>query len=130
MVRRRRSSPWPLIAALLGIAFLCACALVVYIANPHGGTPSLPFRSGLRAPSRITRANYDRIKVGMSQADVLKILGPKYDVEASAAYGIDESEGTTEVLAWKLSEDSGIGVGFYRCKLFVKAQRGIKGPKQ
>jgi len=69
---------WKLLVALAGLAVLVAAGVVALWPRPE----------------RITRENFDRIKVGMSRAEVYAILGPPGDYSS----GPVEFDGRQEFL--------------------------------
>jgi outer membrane protein assembly factor BamE (lipoprotein component of BamABCDE complex) len=79
--------------------------------------------------AKVTKANYDKITVGMSEAEVASILGePGNETSASAskrdAAGVTTSQATAEK-AWGDDKKS-IKVTFSDGKVTLKTQQGLQ----
>ena len=71
----------------------------------------------------ISLENYDRIKNGMTKAEVEGILG-KGEKQASAGLSIGNLTGNAEAYVWK-SGDKQITVNFVDGKVVLKTQTGL-----
>lgn len=73
--------------------------------------------------SKVSKDNYDKIKTGMTLAEVENILG-KGELQAGGAGGLGDLLGSAKVYKWTDGEKS-IMVTFANDKVTVKAQTGI-----
>jgi hypothetical protein len=89
--------------------------------------------AGAGRKSRVTKENFDKIKVGMSQDDVVDLLGKGQPVGdgggAAAAVGVDISGGqgpsNREEYTWT-DGDKSINVTFRKEKVVGKTEKGLK----
>ena len=73
--------------------------------------------------SKVSKANYDKIEIGMTEAQVEKILG-KGTPQADAGGAIGNLAGSAKIVSWK-DGDKGITVTFINGKVTLKAPQGL-----
>jgi hypothetical protein len=116
-VGRRKRQPEGLIIALVTMAFVVLVGMVFLLS----GAVELPSRSRLVGP-RPTLANYNRVTLGMSKAQVVKILGSDYTAEAEFEGKIFDSDLSVEVLVWNVGLDRQIAITLRNNSVMSKAQ--------
>ena len=73
--------------------------------------------------SKVSKDNFDKIKNGMTVAEVEEILG-KATEEGEAGGAVGELVGAGKVMTWK-DGDKSIGVTFVNGKVTAKVQTGL-----
>lgn len=73
--------------------------------------------------SKVSKSNFDKIKVGMTVAEVEGIMG-KGTEEAAAAGAIGELKGSAKVMSWT-DGDKKITVTFVDDKVKLTVQKGL-----
>jgi hypothetical protein len=101
--------------------------LICYIAALSGGC-SGGNEAPKPDPSKISQANYDKIKDGMTEAEVQGILGPPGNRTSASISRTDPKTGTTEQSNSQVSWGDGnrsITVDFIDGKVTGKKQQGL-----
>ncbi len=75
------------------------------------------------ASSRLTRANYDRVAVGMTEREVVEILGDP-DENKGGGIAIGDIDASGRVMTWE-SGDRHAVVTFAQGKVVAKVQHGL-----
>lgn len=121
----------------MGLIVLLFCGGVALIgrgieqASKHAPQPSAPTDEeeskftppGLRKPSpaSVTLANYNRVRAGMSTADVFALLGPGQPEVESQVAGI-----STVSIRWHGTFGANCSVMFQNDRVIQKAQFGLR----
>jgi len=84
---------------------------------------ALLFMSLAGCASKVTKENYDKIKVGMTLAEVEKVLG-KGELQAGASGGIMDVSGSAKVYKWVVGEKA-ITITFVNDKVTAYHQTGL-----
>jgi len=73
--------------------------------------------------SKVTQANYDRIQIGMSRAEVEDILG-EGTAKGGAGFAVPGMSASGMVVEWR-DGDKSISVTFLNDKVTLKTQTGL-----
>ena len=85
--------------------------------------------SGGCSGSKVSQTNYDKIKEGMTEAEVQRILGPPSNTASSSISRTDPKTGTTEQSKSQMSwgdGDRSITIDFTNGKVAGKKQQGLE----
>lgn len=114
----------------LGVALLILLSVITPLLKPTRRADSretqvvAPIqRTATTTPTtRITKANYERLKEGMKQEEVITILGPVGDVQMESK----DTSGSSAIYRWGNAQDGFIICGIGNGKLWSKTQVSLR----
>ena len=102
--------------------------LICYIAALSGGCSGTKRAPDTPAASNVSQSSYDKIKEGMTEAEVKSILGPPSIESSASASRSDPRTGTTSQSKSQMSwgdGDRSITIEFTNGKVTEKKQQGL-----
>lgn len=118
---RRRQGPDAVLIAVLsscGLLALLGCLVLMDNAQKSATKPSQP----TAAQSKVTLANFQKVRDGMTKAQVVRILGANYTPQ----FSVKAEQVATEVLQWEQGDNRVAVVGFADGKVITRSQVRLK----
>jgi hypothetical protein len=107
------------------LCFLLVCCIAALSGGCSGSKVS---QSGGSSGSKVSQSNYDKIKEGMTEAEVKSILGPPSNESSASVSRTDPKTGTTAQAKSQMSwgdGDRSITIDFTDGKVTEKKQQGL-----